>query len=1231
MKNRLLAAMALCCATSMSAWAGSWEKPQLQFVDPDLTIPSDEVPTTGYKYLRGLGDYYIYHVNTGKFLTDGNQYGTQLSIGESGQLVRLGYGYDRFLYNADSYNYLGWLLTMPNAKANAASDGVTYHEIYIQDSGLRAYVDGTKGHMLWKIMKLANGHYQIGVIDEDDTFGASSVYGGVWGRSLTADAPDPTTIHPLADAANSTAEETFEEGEFQFVAVETYEAYHAKLDMYDMLNQAEEQGVSETDLSESLAIYNSSTATAEEIQTATAEIQDIITESLVKNATAENPADLTFLIQNADCGSLDGWTTSGTVNTQTNGQTWTGGSDIYIEPCDWSATGWTAEFYQTISVPNGMYKLTASGRASSDVTLQLYANDVMSKFNSIGGEGGNIDVTGKEWASIDEGIANGATFANNNAGNGWEYRSVTVTVSDGQLKVGAIGTTELQKQWASIFKFTLLCLGPVNTDYMRGELNTLISEVEENVANYVSMNYYYSNAGKEAIDAALAEAKELAGNADATEAELIAMHSTLTESMEAFDHDVEVYGQIPAKLQELDDMILDRGAESLAMAAFWEYYDSIDEAYNDRTFDPAEFDNITANAEAYFVEGVREALVAGETTDATALIVNPKFANGGTGWSGTSFQASNNGVCVEQYNKEFDNYQELTGLPAGTYEITVQAFYRPGGYAACASNYLASGDTSNDIRVYLYGNSAQTPVKHLFEECYDEDPGDGFVALSAPNAPDVDGKYVPNTYTTAATAFNDGKYAGISVRCAVGEDGVLRLGMKTVGRDGTVNNTDWSAFTNFTLTYLPGDLSGNKAQLETVLAEAETLYQSDAVKATKDAADLNALRTSIVMAMGDYTTAQQYIDAQAQLEEAIDLVQKGVDLISEIYTQALGYQEVHTQGGFDSYDPDLLYHLIYDLCDEITYSYDDRKFETYTNVEALAEDLNNTYATMVQGGSGSVENPLDVTGLIKNPSFSDAAGTGTTAGWEIGEGALKTSGESNDNDKGDNLVEVFSKSGFDVNQTITYALTPGWYILKMQGFYRNGSIGDASNARYEGNDKVNAYLYVIPSDQTGGSLAICSIFDGIVTSATSDAYHTSDRAIAEVLLLPGETAPSYVPDRVAGANARFAQDYYWNEIAFEVTDATESVRFGVKMAAEDAVTNDWTAMDNFKLLYTGTEKPDVPTTGIGSVEVSTADVVSSVYYTIGGVRIEKPAQSGLYIREDLLSDGTRKVTKIMVK
>ena len=156
MKNRLLALMALCGATSstLPLWA-AWEDPELQFVEPNLT--ADET---------GGGVYYIYHVATQKFMTNGQPYGTRLVVAETGQEVTLSYGEDYELANLpetdEEYSTAkGWRLSMMKAPSNGG-----YHELFINPGGAEIYVDHNKtGHILWKIVKEGEV-YRIKVIDD---------------------------------------------------------------------------------------------------------------------------------------------------------------------------------------------------------------------------------------------------------------------------------------------------------------------------------------------------------------------------------------------------------------------------------------------------------------------------------------------------------------------------------------------------------------------------------------------------------------------------------------------------------------------------------------------------------------------------------------------------------------------------------------------------------------------------------------------------------------------------------------------------------------------------------------------------------------------------------------------------------------------------------------------------------------------------------------------------------
>ncbi len=80
MKNRLLAVMALCCATSATTplWA------QTEWADPVVKIS-----TPNLEQHEGIQQFYIYHPATEMFLTAGDPYGTRLAVGEIGQEITM--------------------------------------------------------------------------------------------------------------------------------------------------------------------------------------------------------------------------------------------------------------------------------------------------------------------------------------------------------------------------------------------------------------------------------------------------------------------------------------------------------------------------------------------------------------------------------------------------------------------------------------------------------------------------------------------------------------------------------------------------------------------------------------------------------------------------------------------------------------------------------------------------------------------------------------------------------------------------------------------------------------------------------------------------------------------------------------------------------------------------------------------------------------------------------------
>ena len=232
---------------------------------------------------------------------------------------------------------------------------------------------------------------------------------------------------------------------------------------------------------------------------------------------------------------------------------------------------------------------------------------------------------------------------------------------------------------------------------------------------------------------------------------------------------------------------------------------------------------------------------ASEPVDATFLIQAPNIDRHHRDlgeWSGccTAYCGSYlNNYCGFQFytgaNKLLSGTttvsQKLTGLPAGRYRLSAQAFFR---YKS-NTNVLSYTEATMPNYGYLFAGNEEVVVKGIFS-------ADDLQATNIykSQTKTYDGKYFPyycndkstNNVSDACIAFNNGLYAGNTVEAIV-TDGTLTIGVKTT--DGTADN--WLAYDNFELYYLGPDLEGTKsAALEEVSRYATLNTTSDAILAS---------------------------------------------------------------------------------------------------------------------------------------------------------------------------------------------------------------------------------------------------------------------------------------------------------------------------------------------------------------------------------------------------------------
>ena len=178
------------------------------------------------------------------------------------------------------------------------------------------------------------------------------------------------------------------------------------------------------------------------------------------------------------------------------------------------------------------------------------------------------------------------------------------------------------------------------------------------------------------------------------------------------------------------------------------------------------------------------------------FIINPRYENNDNeGWQGSApgIDAANNLQNAEFFNTNFDCYQDLVGLPDGTYRVSVQGFYRA-GLEGPAYESKIGGNEESVMNAQFYvttgGKTTTTKMQSVFNDARSE-------ALGVSGEIHLGSWWVPNNMSSAAAYFAAGYYNGNSIEVKV-TSGKLRIGM----RKTTTIRRDWTMLDNWKLEYL---------------------------------------------------------------------------------------------------------------------------------------------------------------------------------------------------------------------------------------------------------------------------------------------------------------------------------------------------------------------------------------------------------------------------------------------
>ena len=1218
MKNSLLAVMALCGATSstLPLWAAEWENPIPNFVEPNLAADG-----------TGGGVYYIYHVATQKFITCGDynhNWGTEVIVADEGKQLDLTYDTDYELSNRpetdkEYSNAKGWRFTMWDGKSNTGR-----HELYYSPTDNAFCVDHNKqGHMLWEIRPVGDGNYRIKISDNDPTYGLNSEHAAEYVGLV-----DETRTGVDAFINPETAGNEKAQLDWRFVTPEAYEVLLAKRVLKKWLESADEAGY--TEYGEYDKVYQNAAATLEEVEAASAGLKKAVFDFKFSGASEEHPADVTDVIENpAFDNGENGWilqrdAISGQDNfgVQSSSQTTSDGTEFKGFFERWTATNpqtsWSIT-QEINDIPDGRYRLSAyiltnvKEENGGPKGRYLYAKS----------KGGEVKLQ--------------ATVPSPDGGGYAAPYTLEFSVIGGSATVG-LKVENPNSEWTGVDNFKLEYLGETGAMTMQDYLKEHIGDAEKTYGAYKEANKKMSKKGEDGYLTLIQHAKEVAADASVDIETVSALIETLQKQMDEMAKDVAAYDKLAQLLTEAETKYWAPPYEDAEWPTLEDYIDNtLKVEQGDCSFDPALIDSVQPRMDRYYMEDFRAAALRGEIEDFTPLLVNANFDGNANGWQGGAGYGENTG---EMYDKQtFDVYQEIEGLPEGSYEVSVQGFQRPTWHDACQTAWGTEAKEAT-VMAYAYGNDGSVKLHHCYDYVYDQEMAEvGWnqdVQLTLPNDPERNGKYGLNNLTSVHNAFALGDFDNKFV-CYVKSDGKLRVGVRMT-EDNALSG-DWTAFDNFRLKYLGAeDMTGAVSALEARIADAKVLFDDKETLTTQAAKDaLQKAITDATAALETELTQESYVVNSEALNAAIELETESRAAATKLEATATGHDNKFngTEGveGYDKYIGTDEYDVLLELVsDEVLLAIDERSLVDLAQIESFMQRMNEAYckmvATQVDFSGASKDTPVDVTGMITNPSFEEMdADTQEKASSDTGWECNKVDGNKL---KAEDLVyEMFNIGDVKLYQTV-YALPKGYYRLTYNGFYRGGDVVPAALTRRDSTEEVlNAKVYVETASEKL-SVPLASIFDHV----TLYSYDSGDIVLADSLF-PDMRDMMYhtVVNGKVGARKAFEDNAYEGAFSFEVKEDGEGVTIGVEKDA--VITNDWTCFDNFHLYYLGAGEANRPDDIPNGVEDAVADgkatVVSSAWYTINGVRVAEPKQRGIYIRQDKMSDGTTQSVKVMVR
>lgn len=1167
---------------------------QAQVKDPVLPNPVQ-------LKLDGTDTVAIKNILADQWLTNGNAYGTQTSLGTSG----LGFV---IVPNKGDDGQPNGTYSFCNDKSGKFGD--FSNKIFLNsfdENGGNSYVDYNNQGIektYWKVTP-------NGTTFRFQSNGQPDTYAGYNPNDNGLDGKGETAVDGLFRPA-LTADASYG---LDWAAY-PYTYFYRLEKLKDAINTAVDEGL---DVSAVEAIYNNPNAEYWRLKEAYRMINDIRRNKAMADATAESPVNITEYAPDANCDALTGWTheceydKDGNVGSGGHGTNWQAHSAVYTAPDGYQTEKFIERWVNGNSDPVTNTEVAGAGRLSDGVLSQTLHKLPAGGYKVIcyamatqQSKGDSYKVEGVSVFADTKSTPNSQTVATL-AGVPQKYEFL-LDIKEGEDLTIGFKLDNCTANWVFVDNFQIEYCGPSFKAMNLADVKKASAELEAQMGGMEVCPTYTDKASE--LIAAVGEM-----TTDTDEAEINAMKQQLADIAAKIDKSSALY----AELTELDATIGDFLSEGPAGTEV----DELEKLYNDCGYEVNEsvsdlLSSFSLNNEqlTQYMADLKVKLEAAQNAsimpgdDITRKIVNPSFDTGTSeGWTGNVTVSKDYKNC-EAYEKTFDLYQDITNIPDGVYELSVLAFQRVG------TNEVASAAHDNgteNITAFVYANDLETPFTSPYTY--------GMKAPSGGNPADykynLNGEdvYIPNSMQGMAAAIAENPKAYTVTVPMLVEGGTLRIGVRAKKRPS--NSHDWAIWDNFRLKYLgsKGDALG--AVTTPLIAKADGLLASNMnadvraqLETAKTALETDATVPGIHTLSAAIEAANTSIEAYKTLQAAIENAQTRYD-----ENEASSTTSDVAKG---------LYNAAKTTAENIYNNGTAADAEIPAAIKALNEGVTK-YVIHDVIADASEAKPADITKVIANSDFATMSSTG----WDVKDGTMGFQSGNN--------VEAgeFFNCTFNLQQTLV-GLPAGMYRLTTQAFYRNGS--DAS-AKVDGSDdqlkydvNENAYLYFsdkeIPTEE--GKKVATELPESKQAIKTITAHKIAEDDWNSVGLsaaggLKKMDDGMYIPDNMITAQAFFKSDagsaYDSEPLNFNY-DGNSDFRIG--LIKNVTVTNDWTIVKNFKLYYLG-----VDPTGISEI-VTDANAVATKIYNASGMQIGK-LQKGINIIETVMKDGSKKVKKVVVK